>query len=63
MEALTQVKHELIRVLEENDFEHLTYGEQARLRDYLQQISHTLKLAADPRRPRKTFRALSRSLN
>ncbi|MCP4399829.1 MAG: hypothetical protein GY801_21310 [bacterium] len=63
MEALTHTKDELISLLQENEFEHLSHGEQARLRDYLLQISQTLEHAADRQRPKHTFRAMTRSLN
>ena len=63
MEALTHTKNELISLLQENEFEHLTHGEQARLRDYLQQISQTLEWAADRHRVRHKLRTMTRSLN
>jgi len=63
MEALTHTKNELIGLLQANEFEHLSYGEQARLRDYLLQISQTLEQAADQQRSRFKFKAMARSLN
>lgn len=63
MEALAHTKNELISLLQENEFEHLSYSEQARLRDYLLQISQTLEHAADQQHSRHKFRAMARSLN
>ena len=50
MEALTHAKNELISLLQDNEFEHLSHSEQARLRDYLLQISQTLEYAAERQR-------------
>ncbi len=59
MDALTITKHELITLLKENEFEHLSQNEKARLRDYLGQIMSSLQEAADSRsrrhsRPKRT---------
>ena len=63
MDAFTHAKNELIDLLQENEFEHLTHGEKARLRDYLLQISQTLEHAADQQRSRYKFKAMARALN
>ena len=54
MEALTITKNELVAFLQENQFEHLSHSEQARLRDYLDQILNTLEAAAKRHRIRRT---------
>lgn len=43
MEMISTAKHELITLLNENQFEHLSRTEQARLRDYLTNIVSTLQ--------------------
>lgn len=53
MDALIVAKNELITLLQENQFEHLSQREQARLRDYLRQIAYTLQEAAEPQRIRR----------
>lgn len=56
MEALTVTKDELITLLQENKFEHLSRTEQVRLRDYLQQILTTLEEAVNRQQIRQTDR-------
>lgn len=48
MDTLIITKNELISLLQENQFEHLSQSEQDRLRDYLDNILNTLQEAADP---------------
>ena len=43
MEMISATKNELIALLRENKFEHLSRTEQARLRDYLNNIVSTLQ--------------------
>ncbi len=56
MNALLMTKNELITVLENNQFDHLSKNEQKRLREYLQQIVHTLQEAAELRHQRRRKR-------
>jgi hypothetical protein len=62
MDALTGTKHELITFLQEQKFEHLSQKEQARLRDYFDQILFTLQEAADRQQIRRTRRQRSRKI-
>jgi hypothetical protein len=62
MDALTGTKHELITFLQEQKFEHLSQKEQARLRDYFNQILFTLQEAADQQRIRRTGRQHAHTL-
>lgn len=52
MDVLTSKKNEIISFLQENQFEHLSKNEQSRLRDYFNQVLHTLQDAAEPRKSR-----------
>jgi hypothetical protein len=54
MDALTTTKHELISLLQDTDFDHLSHKEQIRLREYLKQIVSTLEDASERRRMRRT---------
>ena len=54
MDALTTTKHELISLLQDTDFDHLSHKEQIRLREYLKQIVTTLEAASERRRMRRT---------
>ncbi len=56
MDTLSITKNEVITLLEDNQFEHLSRREQDRLNDYLQQILTTLQDAADRRQIRRTGR-------
>ena len=53
MDALTTKKNEIITLLQENQFDHLSKNEQSRLRDYFNQILHTLQDAAESRKSRQ----------
>lgn len=53
MDTLTMTKNELISVLRDNGFDHLTKKEQSRLLDYLKQILSTLQDAAELRHARR----------
>ncbi len=55
MDALSTTKDELISMLQESKFEHLSQNEQARLREYLQHILMTLQEATERRRFRRTM--------
>lgn len=57
MDALTMTKNELITVLQTTNFTHLSRNEQARLRDYLEQIATTLQDASEQRRFRRSKRS------
>lgn len=54
MDALKTTKHELISLLQDTDFDHLSHKEQIRLREYLKQIVSTLEDASERRRMRRT---------
>lgn len=54
MEALTTTKHELISLLQDTQFDHLSHKEQIRLREYLAQIVSTLQDASERHRVRRT---------
>jgi hypothetical protein len=60
MDTLSAAKNELITLLQDHQFEHLSQNEQARLRDYLQHISKTLEEAANPQQIRQTARKRAR---
>ncbi len=47
MEMISSTKNELITILSESHFEHLSRTEQARLRDYLTNIVATLQDASE----------------
>ncbi|MDY0093411.1 MAG: hypothetical protein RBT80_12005 [Candidatus Vecturithrix sp.] len=53
MDALTTTKQELISLLQDTQFDHLSQKEQIRLRDYLQQILSTLQNASERRRMKR----------
>jgi hypothetical protein len=60
MDTLSAAKNELITLLQDHQFEHLSQNEQARLRDYLHHISKTLEEAANLQRIRQTPRKRAR---
>ncbi len=47
MEMISSAQNELISLLRENRFEHLSRTEQARLRDYLTNIISTLQTVSE----------------
>ncbi|GAK55855.1 hypothetical protein U27_02816 [Candidatus Vecturithrix granuli] len=54
MEALTTTKHELISLLQDTQFDHLSHKEQIRLREYLAQIVSTLQDVSERHRMQHT---------
>jgi hypothetical protein len=56
MDTLTLTKKELITLLQESEFEHLSRSEQVRLRDYFEQILITLQETTDRHRGRRPER-------
>ncbi len=57
MEALVNAKQEVISLLQESQFEHLSQPEQSRLRDYFRQVASTIEDAANPDRRRQYARS------